>query len=96
VLPADVSAGATRRARFEQEAHAAAALNHPNIVHDTGSDNGVFYIATELGSGETLASIIGREPFPIRTVPVSPFRSQRGWRAPTQRKWSIAVEHRRT
>ena len=70
VLPADVSSDPTRRARFEQEALAAAALNHPNIlgVHDVGTDNGVMYMATELVNGETLASIIERGPVAIRTL----------------------------
>ena len=54
VLPADVAADPSRRARFEQEAHAAAALNHPNIlgVHDVGLEKGVSYILTELVNGE--------------------------------------------
>jgi eukaryotic-like serine/threonine-protein kinase len=70
VLPADVSSDLTRRARFEQEALAAAALNHPNIlgVHDVGTENGVMYMATELVNGETLASIIERGPVAIRTL----------------------------
>jgi serine/threonine protein kinase len=40
----------------EQEARAAAALNHPNIlsVHDVGADNGVAYLVTELLEGRTL------------------------------------------
>ena len=60
ILPAEVSADASRRARFEQEAHAAAALNHPNIlsVYDVGRSDDVSYIASELVSGETLAATL--------------------------------------
>jgi eukaryotic-like serine/threonine-protein kinase len=70
VLPADVAGDAARQARFEQEAHAAAALNHPNIlgIHDIGTDGGVFYMATELVNGETLAAVIERGPLPIRVL----------------------------
>jgi eukaryotic-like serine/threonine-protein kinase len=70
VLPAHVANESGRRARFEQEAHAAAALDHPNIlgIHDIGHDSGVFYIATELVAGETLAAMIERGPLPIRTL----------------------------
>ena len=57
VLPATYSADAERLRRFEQEAQAAGALNHPNItaVHDLGtSSDGSPYIVTELLEGETL------------------------------------------
>ncbi len=56
VLPATYSADAERLRRFEQEAQAAGALNHPNItaVHDLGSHDGAPYIVTELLEGETL------------------------------------------
>ena len=45
-----------RRQRFEQEARAASALNHPNIlsVYDMGSQDGLVYIVSELIDGETL------------------------------------------
>jgi serine/threonine protein kinase len=45
-----------RRQRFEQEARAASALNHPNIisVYDTGSQDGLVYIVSELIEGESL------------------------------------------
>src|SRR5687768_12896724 len=49
--------------RFRREAHAAARLNHPNIVavYDSGSDDGTHYIVTELVEGETLADLLQRE-----------------------------------
>ena len=70
ILPAAVSADADSRARFEREAHAAAALNHPNIlaIYDVGSENDVFYIATELVNGETLATLLKRGPLPTRRL----------------------------
>ena len=50
------SADPERLRRFEQEARAAAALNHPNIlaVHDIGQHDGAPYIVSELLEGETL------------------------------------------
>src|SRR5687767_2890334 len=56
VLPASVSADPQSLARFEREARAIGALNHPNIVNvfDTGSDHGVSYVVMELLEGETL------------------------------------------
>ena len=56
VLPAAFSADADRLHRFEQEARAAAALNHPNIlaVYDIGTDGGAPFIVSELLEGETL------------------------------------------
>src|SRR5450830_267234 len=56
VLPASYSQDADRLRRFEQEAQAAGALNHPNItaVYDLGAHDGAPYIVTELLEGETL------------------------------------------
>jgi eukaryotic-like serine/threonine-protein kinase len=70
VLPAEVSADPARRARFEQEARAAAALNHPNIVgtHDVGDQDGVFYIVSELVPGDTLAALLEQGPLPIKKL----------------------------
>ena len=50
VLPSELSSDAERRGRFEREAHAASALNHPNIttVFDIGEDGGTHYIVMEL------------------------------------------------
>ena len=56
VLPAEFASDPERLRRFEQEARAAAALNHPNILmlHDLGTQNNAPYIVTELLDGETL------------------------------------------
>jgi serine/threonine protein kinase/Tol biopolymer transport system component len=56
VLPASLSQDADRLRRFEQEARAASALNHPNIVtlHDVGQHESAPYVVTELLEGETL------------------------------------------
>jgi serine/threonine protein kinase len=56
VLPASLSSDKERLHRFEQEALAAAALNHPHIlvVYDIGTHEGAPYIASELLEGESL------------------------------------------
>src|ERR1700675_4924312 len=60
VLPADVASDRDRLSRFEQEARAASALNHPNIlsVHDIGSVNSISYIIMELVEGKTLRDLL--------------------------------------
>jgi serine/threonine protein kinase len=62
VVPADFATDRDRLRRFEQEARAAAALNHPNILvlHDVGRYGGQPYLVTELLEGETLKEQIGR------------------------------------
>jgi TolB-like protein len=57
-----------RVARFEQEARAASALNHPNIltVHDVGRDGATAYIATEWVDGQTLRAMLNQGPVPMR------------------------------
>ncbi|MGI9056634.1 MAG: protein kinase domain-containing protein, partial [Pyrinomonadaceae bacterium] len=56
LLPESFAADKARLGRFEQEARAASALNHPNIltVHEFGSENGIHFLATELVEGKTL------------------------------------------
>lgn len=68
VLPAEVAADPERRARFEREARAVAALSHPHIcvVHDVGRDNGIDYLVMELLDGETLADRLVRAKGPLQ------------------------------
>ena len=56
VLPASFSQDADRLRRFEQEARAASALNHPNIltIYDIGSHDGAPYLVSELLEGQSL------------------------------------------
>ena len=67
ILPSGLPTDATRRRRFVQEARSASALNHPNIVtiHDFGTVDGISYIVSELVDGESLRTLIQREPLPI-------------------------------
>ena len=68
VLPAGLSADKDRLARFEQEAQAAGALNHPNIlvIYHIGTHEGAPYIVSELLEGETLRERMGGAPLPHR------------------------------
>src|SRR6476620_5262500 len=56
ILPTDFSADNDRVARFEREAQAAGALNHPNIlaIHDVDTQDGILYVVSELLEGEEL------------------------------------------
>ena len=64
ILPAYFVADAERVARFEREARAVSALNHPNIltVYDVGREDGLHFIATEYVEGRTLRELIGARP----------------------------------
>jgi serine/threonine protein kinase/Tol biopolymer transport system component len=68
ILPELVSLEPERLRRFEQEAKAAAALNHPNIlaVYQMGTFLGMPYLVTELLEGKTLTESIRRGPLPLR------------------------------
>ncbi len=62
VLPAEFAGDPARRSRFEQEARALGALNHPNIVaiYDIGQSDGQAYLVSELVEGESLRKVIDR------------------------------------
>ncbi|MGA9529173.1 MAG: protein kinase [Terriglobales bacterium] len=68
VLPKSFSSDADRLQRFIQEARAAAALNHPNIlsIYDIGEENGSPYIVSELLEGTTLREQLRTGPLVAR------------------------------
>jgi eukaryotic-like serine/threonine-protein kinase len=63
VLPADSVSDPERKRRFIQEARAASALNHPNIItiYDIGSEGGIDFIVMEYVAGKTLDQRIPRK-----------------------------------
>ena len=70
VLAGTLAGDPGRLARFEQEARAAAALNHPNIVtiHSVEHIDGVPFLTLELVDGQTLGELIPREGLPLDRV----------------------------
>jgi eukaryotic-like serine/threonine-protein kinase len=67
VLPEDLAASPDFRARFEREARAVSALNHPHIctLYDVGHQDGVDFLVMELLEGESLATRLARGPLPV-------------------------------
>jgi Tol biopolymer transport system component/serine/threonine protein kinase len=70
VLPPEKVAVPERKRRFVQEAKAASALNHPNIItiYDINQENGVDFIAMEFVNGKTLDQLLGRRGFRLGEV----------------------------
>ncbi len=68
VVPGSFAADTERLRRFEQEAHAVAALNHPNIlaIYDVGEANGTPYVVSEMLEGETLRDRLRSGPLSSR------------------------------
>jgi eukaryotic-like serine/threonine-protein kinase len=69
-LPALAASDPERRARFEQEARSASALNHPNIITvlDIGDADGTSYIAMEYVEGRTVRELLAAGPLSVRKV----------------------------
>src|SRR5947209_20479424 len=70
LLPSDVTQDADRLRRFQHEARATSALNHPNIltIYEIGETAGTHFIATEFIDGTTLRGRVARDRMKIDQV----------------------------
>jgi serine/threonine protein kinase len=74
ILPDDLAGDPERMQRFEREARAASALNHPNVatIYDVGESDGLRFIVMEHVEGETVAArVAGRSLLPAAVVDIA-------------------------
>jgi Serine/threonine protein kinase len=92
-LPPELSRDRQAVDRFQREAHAASALNHPNIctVHDIGECDGRCFIVMELLEGETLKHFIGGKRFSTVRLLELAIKLPTRWRPHTRRESFIAI-----
>src|SRR5712691_2493963 len=69
-LPPELSSDAAALERFQREARAASALNHPNIctIHEISQQDGQYFIVMELLEGKTLRDCIAGRPLPANQL----------------------------
>ena len=67
IISGELVASAEQLRRFEQEARAAAALSHPNVlaIYDVGAENGAPYLVSEYLEGQTLRAVLNAGPVPF-------------------------------
>jgi len=70
VLPVAVAQDPGRMSRFEVEAKAASALNHPSVtqIYEIGEDRGIHFLVMEFIEGEALDRRIGERPLPVQEI----------------------------
>ncbi|HSD44974.1 MAG TPA: serine/threonine-protein kinase, partial [Pyrinomonadaceae bacterium] len=70
LLPAYFASDETRLRRFQSEARAASALNHPNIltIHEVGESDGVYFIATEFIDGKTIGELMRERALSLEEI----------------------------
>jgi hypothetical protein len=70
LLPVYFASDETRLRRFQSEARAASALNHPNIltIHEVGESDGVYFIATEFIDGKTIGELMREQELSLAEI----------------------------
>ena len=93
VLAPELASDPEFRARFEREAKAISALNHPHIcgLYDIGREHDTEYLVLELLEGETLAARLERGPLPLARCSASGSRSRTRSRPHTGTASSIGI-----
>ncbi|MBK7597148.1 MAG: serine/threonine protein kinase [Acidobacteria bacterium] len=97
ILPSHFTDDLTRVRRFEQEARAASALNHPNIItiYEIGESAGFHFIATEFVEGKTIRDHIRASRFTSQNALEVAIQIAGALVTPTREGLSIAISNRK-